>query len=51
VGDGWKTLFTGQKLGSHFQKKFPAVTAQQFRLNILDATDGPTISEIELLEQ
>ena len=50
-GDAWQTIFAGQKLGSAFEQSFPPVTAQAFRLNILDATDGPTISEIELLEK
>lgn len=48
-GDTWKTIFSGKKLGADFQKKFEPVTAQQFRLNILDASEGPTINEIELL--
>ena len=32
-------------------RTFSPVTAREFRLNILDATDGPTIAEIELLER
>jgi alpha-L-fucosidase len=48
-GDAWKTIFVGQKLGAGFHQKFEPVTAQQFRLNILDASEGPTINEIELL--
>jgi len=50
-GDAWKTVLTGDKIGSNFTRTFPAVTAHEFRLNILDATDGPTIAEIELLEK
>ena len=50
-GDTWKSVFTGQKIGRSFEKKFEPVTARQFRLNILDATDGPTINEIDLLEK
>ncbi len=50
-GGAWKTIFTGEKIGRAFTKTFPAVTAREFRLNILDATSGPTISEIELLEK
>jgi len=49
-GGEWKTIFSGVKIGEHFQKKFTPVTAREFRLNILDATEGPTISEIELSE-
>jgi alpha-L-fucosidase len=50
-GAEWKTLFTGTTLGRRFQQQFPPVTAREFRLNILDATDGPTLSEIEFLEK
>jgi len=50
-GADWKTLFTGTELGGWFQKQFPPVTAREFRLNILDATDGPTIAEIEFFEK
>ena len=49
-GDDWKTIFTGTKIGGRFHKKFPAVTAREFRLNILDATEGPTIAEIGIGE-
>ena len=48
-GGDWKNIFTGTTLGNNFQKSFAPVTAQEFRLNIIDATAGPTISEIELL--
>jgi alpha-L-fucosidase len=48
-GNDWKTIFTGTTLGDNFEKSFNPVTAREFRLNILDATDGPTINEIELL--
>ena len=49
-GAVWKTACAGTTLlGAHTELKFPAVTAQEFRLNILDATDGPTIAEIQLI--
>jgi alpha-L-fucosidase len=48
-GDEWKTIFAGTTLGGHYQTSFAPVTAREFRLNILDATAGPTINEIELL--
>jgi alpha-L-fucosidase len=48
-GADWKTIFAGTTLGEQFHQKFAPVTAREFRLNILDATDGPTINEIELL--
>jgi alpha-L-fucosidase len=48
-GGDWKTIFAGTTLGANFEKHFDSVKAQDFRLNILDATQGPTINEIELL--
>ena len=48
-GGEWRTIFSGTQLGDHFQKQFAPVKAQEFRLNILDATEGPTIAEIELV--
>jgi alpha-L-fucosidase len=48
-GKEWKTIFAGTKIGRWFQQKFEPVTAQEFRLNILDATDGPTIADIEFI--
>ncbi len=50
-GTAWKTIFAGEKIGRAFTRTFPAVTAREFRLNILESTDGPTIAEIELLDQ
>lgn len=50
-GDQWKTFFSGTTFGAQFEKKFEPVTAREFRLNILDAKDCPTISEIEFLEE
>jgi alpha-L-fucosidase len=47
-GGDWQTIFAGKTLGADFQRSFDTVTAREFRLNILDATEGPTISEIEL---
>jgi alpha-L-fucosidase len=49
-GDEWKTIIKGDKIGKNFKKSFPAVTAQVVRLNILDATDGPTIEEFQLMK-
>jgi len=43
----WKTLLSGTALGASYEHSFAAVTSREFRLNILDATQGPTISEIE----
>ncbi|MBI5384049.1 MAG: alpha-L-fucosidase [Verrucomicrobia bacterium] len=45
-GDEWKTFHQGTTLGSNWEKTFAPITAQQVRLNILQATDGPTINEM-----
>ena len=47
-GGDWQTIFTGTTLGADFQRAFVPVTAREFRLDILEATEGPTINEIEL---
>jgi len=46
----WRTIFSGTTLGERFERKIDPVSAKEFRLNILEATDGPTISEIALTE-
>jgi len=51
AGDNWKNIFSGTTIGEQFEKHFSPVTAREFRLNIMDATAGPTINEIELLNQ
>jgi alpha-L-fucosidase len=51
AGDDWKTIFSGTTLGGDFQKSFAPVSANEFRLNILDASAAPTISEITLLKK
>lgn len=48
-GADWVTLVEGTQIGANYKATFNAVTAKSIRLNILDATDGPTISEIKLL--
>jgi hypothetical protein len=45
-GNDWVTFHTGTHLGEQFQANFAPVTTQAIRLNILDATEGPTLSEI-----
>jgi alpha-L-fucosidase len=51
-GGQWKTIYSGTKIGRWHQQKLDSpVTAREFRLNILDATDGPTIADIELIEK
>ncbi|MDD4873007.1 MAG: alpha-L-fucosidase [Kiritimatiellae bacterium] len=50
AGDEWKTIIKGGKIGKNFKKSFPVVTAQMVRLNILEATNGPTIEEFQLMK-
>jgi alpha-L-fucosidase len=47
----WRTVFSGTSVGEWFQKSFEPVTAREFRLNILDAAEGPTIADIEFFEK
>ena len=44
----WKSCCQGENPGAKFSAKFNPVTAQRVRLNILEATDGPTIWEFQL---
>jgi alpha-L-fucosidase len=47
-GDAWKTVLEGTEVGRGFAKEFAPVTAQRVRLNILEATEGPTIWEFSV---
>ena len=44
----WKTCYRGGILGATLSTRFEPVTAQRVRLNITEATDGPTIREFQL---
>jgi len=50
-GDAWKTFYKGKTIGANFSVTFDPIMAQYVRLNILDATDGPTIADFQLLSQ
>jgi hypothetical protein len=50
-GDTWTTFHSGKGLGAHFKATFTPVTTSAIRLNILDATDGPTLSEISVVQK
>jgi alpha-L-fucosidase len=50
-GDNWKTFHKGKTIGTKFSVIFDPVTAQYVRLNILDATEGPTIAEFQLFSK
>jgi alpha-L-fucosidase len=45
----WKTFIDGTRIGQSYVKDFEPITAKQVRLDILDATNGPTIWEFQLL--
>ena len=47
-GNAWKTFARGNQVGEHCTLRFPPVTAQVVRLNILEASEGPTLSELQL---
>ncbi|MGE5608592.1 MAG: alpha-L-fucosidase [Bacillota bacterium] len=47
-GDAWKTFLRGTTLGASYEQSFPPLTARHIRLNILRATEGPTLSEFSL---
>ena len=49
-GQDWSTFFEGTTIGEKLNISFEVVTARRIRLNILDATDGPTIREFQLFE-
>jgi alpha-L-fucosidase len=44
----WKTIFSGTQLGADFKQGFTPVVTQEVRLNVLDASDGPTIWDIKI---
>jgi alpha-L-fucosidase len=47
--DRWKTILSGERIGEKYARDFEPVTAQHVRLNILEAADGPTIWEFQLM--
>jgi alpha-L-fucosidase len=46
--DQWTACYEGENLGAKLGVYFKPVTAQRVRLNITEATDGPTIWEFQL---
>jgi alpha-L-fucosidase len=48
-GDDWKTAQAGGKIGTMATTTFSPIKARHWRLNILSASDGPTIKEFQLL--
>ena len=51
-GDQWQTFYSGTTIGEGFHTSdFKPITARQVRLNILQATGGPTINEFQLFNK
>ncbi|MBQ6340045.1 MAG: alpha-L-fucosidase [Kiritimatiellae bacterium] len=48
-GEIWTTVYAGTGIGAHFETAFNPVTTRAIRINIIDATEGPTFSEVHLL--
>jgi hypothetical protein len=48
TGGKWETFFKGTILGESYSATFPPLTARHVRLDIVSATDVPTIWEVEL---
>jgi alpha-L-fucosidase len=49
-GSEWRTFRAGTVIGESWTCRFVPVTAQRVRLNIIEATDGPTLWEFQLFE-
>jgi alpha-L-fucosidase len=47
----WKTILMGTKIGKDYKRRFIPITARYWRLNILSASEGPTIYEFQLLKK
>jgi len=47
----WQTVHSGTTIGADFTVKFEPVAARHVRLNVLEATDVPTIWEVQLFER
>ncbi len=47
-GGEWKACYRGGNPGERLDVTFAPVTAQRVRLNITEATDGPTLCEFQL---
>ena len=47
-GSEWRTFARGGRIGRDYSRQFESATTRYVRLNILKATDGPTIWEFQL---
>jgi alpha-L-fucosidase len=49
-GSAWQNFWTGTTIGNQWSQSFPPITSRLVRLNILNASDGPTIWEFQLFQ-
>ena len=47
----WQTIHKGTTIGADYRATFDPVTARHVKLNILEATDAPTIWEVGLFDE
>jgi len=47
---GWTAIRRGEEMGATYSASFDPVTARRVRLDITEATDGPTIWEFQLFD-
>ena len=50
INGEWESFYQGKGIGKNAEFEFEPVSAQKVRLNILEATEGPTIWEFQLFE-
>ncbi|MBT3191333.1 MAG: hypothetical protein HN341_02135 [Verrucomicrobia bacterium] len=50
TSDDWQVMLAGTTVGEDFRKQFTPVRAQHVRLNILEATESPTLWEFQLFK-
>ena len=50
VGDAWRPFHQGKRIGKRLEIRFEPVMARVVRLNIREATGGPTLWEFQLFE-
>jgi len=51
INGAWTNFHSGKTIGPNWELNLTPVTARQIRLNILDATQGPTINEFQLFSK
>jgi alpha-L-fucosidase len=49
ANETWRPFYRGKTIGENFKTTFSPVKAKQFRLNLLNATEGPALWELRFL--